>query len=108
MKKIPEMNGNERIAWKNIKGVFDWEIGGWYNCIQDECPEHIPSTYEEAFSLIYEQVMNNTAGNGHFRIGKAPKEMRFAGTEFIKECIEFLFKKDEDAQEIAEVKGWNV
>ena len=106
MKKVSEMNGNERIAWKNIKGIFDWNVGGWYNCIQDGCPEDIPATRKEAAELIYEDALENTARPGYYGMGKAPKEMRFAGREFIMECIEYLLDTDGDAQEIA-AEIWN-
>ena len=100
------MNGIEKIAWRNIKGIFDYEVGGWYNCIQDHCEEYIPDTKEEAFNIIYDEAMNDAAGKGWFKTGKAPREMRFAGEVFIKECIEHLFKVDEDICELAEVKNW--
>ena len=48
MKKVKEMSGTERIAYRNIKGIFNWEVGGWYNCIQDHCEECIPDTVEDA------------------------------------------------------------
>ncbi len=106
MKKIAEMNGTEKIAWRNIKGVFDWEVGGWYNCIQDSCEEYIPDTEDEAKDIIYEEALVDAATPGHFRRGGAPREMRFAGSEFIRECIDHLFKKDVDVAEIREAKNW--
>ena len=106
MKKVREMNGNERIAYRNIKAVFNWEVGGWYNCIQDSCPEYIPDTMDEAKQIVYDESVNDYADGGMFATGKAPKEMRFAGTEFIKECIDYLFSKDGDVAEIACEKGW--
>ncbi len=102
------LNGIEKIAYRNIKGVFDWEVGGWYNCIQDHCPEYIPDTIEEAKEIIYEESLNDFAMPGHFACDRAPKEMRFAGADFIRSCIDSLFTRDEDVQEIAEVKGWVV
>lgn len=104
MKKFKEMNGIEKIAYRNIKGVFNWEVGGWYNCIQDDCIEYIPDSEEEAKNLIYEESLNDFAEEGHFAIGRAPREMRFAGEAFIRECIDHLFKKDGDAAAIREVK----
>lgn len=104
MKKVREMNGIEKIAYRNIKGVFNWEVGGWYNCIQDDCIEYIPDSEEEAKELIYEGSLNDFAESGHYAVGRAPREMRFAGEAFIRECIDHLFKKDEDAAAIREVK----
>lgn len=106
MKKVSEMNGNEKIAYKNIKGVFEWEVGGWYNCIQDHCPEYIPDTIQEAKDIIYEESLNDFATQGHYRCGGAPKEMRFAGTDFIRSVIDHLFERDEDVKALAEEKNW--
>ena len=100
------MNGTEKIAYNNIKGVFDWEIGGWYNCIQDNCLESIPDSIEEAKEIIYEESLTDFAEPGHFACGRAPKEMRFAGTEFIKKVIDQLFEEDEDITEIGLEKNW--
>lgn len=100
------MNGIEKIAYRNINGVFSWEVGGWYNCILDGCEENIPDTMEEAKDIIYEEAMNDFAEEGHFAIGRAPREMRFAGTAFVRAVIDRLFDTDEDIAEIAEAKNW--
>ena len=104
--KYSEMDGTQKIAFRNIKGVFNWTVGEWYNCLQDGQEEYIPDTIEEAKEIIYNDSLNDAAGAGWYRNNAAPKEMRFAGTEFIKERIDRMFKKDEDIAEIAEVKGW--
>lgn len=106
MKDIKEMNGTEKIAFRNIKGVFEWEVGGWYNCILDECEEYIPDTVEEAKEIIYSESLNDFAEEGHFKVGGAPKEMRFAGSEFIRECVDYLFSCDGEINAIAEAKNW--
>ena len=106
MKKLNEMNGTEKIAYRNIKGIFDWEVGGWYNCIQDDCPEYIPNTIQEDKETIYGESLVDYAVPGHFASGRAPREMRFAGTDFINECIDYLFDNDEDIAEIREAKNW--
>ena len=106
MKKCKEMTGIEQIAWRNIKMGFNWEAGGWYNCLQDGCPEYIPDTEEEAKQFLYEEVIVNKYGAGYCGSHKAPKEMRFAGKAFIMECIDYLFEKDEDIAAIREEKGW--
>ena len=100
------MTGNEKIAYRNIKGVFNWEVGGWYNCIQDGCEEYIPDTEAEAKEIIYNGSLNDTSRPGIYQSGRAPKEMRFAGSEFIRECIDHLFSKDEDIAEIRVAKNW--
>lgn len=97
MKK--NMNGHEKIAAKNIKGAFNWLVGGWYNCMQDGYEEDIP-TLEEAKEAVYDEAMNNLYTGGGEACGKAPKEMRFAGEEFCRAYVEELFQKDEDVEEI--------
>ena len=106
MKNYKEMTGTEKIAYRNIKGVFDWEVGGWYNCIQDGCEEYIPDTLEQAKEIIYEESLTDSAAPGHYRMNGAPREMRFAGSDFIRSAIDHLFSTDEDALEIADTKSW--
>lgn len=93
------MNGHEKIAAKNIEGAFNWLVGGWYNCFLDGLDEDIPSL-EEAQEAVYTEAMNNLYRNGSELIGRAPKEMRFAGEEFCRELVEELFLNDGDAEEI--------
>ena len=93
------MNGHEKIAAKNIEGAFNWFVGGWYNCFLDGLDEDIPSL-EEAKETVYAEAMNNLYRNGNELIGRAPKEMRFAGEEFCRELVEELFLNDGDAEEI--------
>ena len=108
MKKVSEMNGTERIAYRNIKGVFNWEVGGWYNCIQDGCEEYIPDTLEEAKQIVYDGSLNDASGDGWYSCGRAPREMRFAGADFLHECVDYLFSRDDDVAAIAKEKGWTV
>ena len=93
------MNGHEKIAAKNIEGAFNWFVGGWYNCFLDGLDEDIPSL-EEAKETVYAEAMNNLYRSGNEIVGRAPKEMRFAGEEFCKELVEELFLNDGDAEEI--------
>lgn len=98
MKK--QLTGHEKIAVANIKGAFDYEVGGWYNCWQDGMEDEIPDR-ETAMEAVYKAAMNDDyrlKGNVHF--GHAPKEMRFAGEEFCRKCIAKLFAKDDDALEL--------
>ena len=106
MKKFSEMTGHEKIAYRNVKGVFQWEVGGWYNCIQDGCEEYIPEAIEQAKDIIYCESMVDSARPGMYRCGGAPYEMRFAGEAFIRSAIDYFFAHDEDVKEISEVKGW--
>lgn len=101
-----KMNAHERIAARNIKGAFEWIIGGYYNCIMDGCEEEIPNSAEELKEEIYSSALNNLHRAGYCGFNKAPREMRFAGEAFCREYIEKLWAKDGDVEEIAEVKGW--
>lgn len=83
----------------NAKGVFEWEVGGWFNCLQDGCEEYIP-TLEEALDIVYQGAMNDYARQGMYAYGRAPKEMRFAGSKFVKEVIADLFMTDGDVQDL--------
>lgn len=99
MKKYKDMNGHEKIAARNIKGAFNWLVGGWYNCFLDGYEEDIPSL-EEAKETVYSEAMTTLFRGGSATNGKAPKEMRFAGEEFCRGIVERLFAKDEDAKEL--------
>lgn len=109
MKKLAEMNGNEKIAYKNIKKAFGYNTASWVNCIYDGCPDWIPETEEEAKEYVYDEALNNDyRRSGCIAYDRAPKEMRFAGKEFITEVLEYLWDKDEDGDVamLAEEKGW--
>ena len=93
------MNKHEQIAAKNIEGAFNWLVGGWYNCFLDGLDEDIPSL-EKAKETVYAEAMNNLYRGGNEIIGRAPKEMRFAGEEFCRELVEELFLNDGEAEEI--------
>lgn len=108
MKKYKEMTGHEKIAFKNVRGIFNWEVGGWFNCWQDDDPEYIPDTVKEAKEIIYCESMVDRAEPGHYSCGRAPVEMRFAGEAFIREVIDYLFSKDEDVKVVAEFVGWDM
>lgn len=108
MKKISTMTGIEKIAYRNIKHAFNNTVGEWYNCTLDGCEEYIPDTIEQAKQAVYETALADRHDTGYIGYDKAPKEMRFAGKDFIMECIDHLFKKDPDGDiaEITDVKGW--
>ena len=99
MKKIKEMNCHEKMAYQIVKSTFNYSVGGWYNDILDGLDEeennNIPKSLDEAKELIY-----------NWSVAESPKEMRFATSDFIKSCINHLFKKDEDVKEIAQVMNW--
>ena len=102
------MTEHEKIASRNIRHCINWIVGGWYNCIQDHCPEYLPESKESAIQDIYDSAMQNAYAPGYEGYGKAPKEMRFAGSEFIRNRIEQLLKEDGDFAEIAEYCGWEM
>ena len=108
VKAALNQNGIESIAYRNIKHCFENLTGEWYNCIQDGCPECIPDSLEEAKQYIYEESLVNKYAEGYCGSGKAPREMRFAGTQFVRDSIDKLFAEDEygDVAVIAEEKGW--
>ena len=107
MKKWNDMTKIERAAYKNTKAAFNFEVGGWYNCIQDGIPEAIPDTIEEAKEIIYRGAIEDKYFEGGVRVFAAPEEIRFAGKEFIMEIIDNLFEKDDDVKEIKKYKQWD-
>lgn len=93
------LTGHERIAARNIKGAFNWEFGGIYNAFQDG--EEINLTLNQMKDIIYDCAMDaDYRTPGCCGSGRAPKEMRFAGTEFCRNYIDKLFAKDPDVKEI--------
>lgn len=92
------MTGHEKIAARNIRNCFNYEIGGMYNAFLDG--ENDFPTLEEAKDLIYILSIQDRYGPGCCFIGQAPREMRFAGKEFCLKYIDKLFDKDEDVAEI--------
>ena len=94
------MNGNERIAYRNIKHCINWIVGGYYNCLQDHCPEYLYKNREALEQEVYESALNNLYDEGYEGYGKAPKEMRFAGEEFIRKTIKDMLSKDDDVMVI--------
>ena len=101
------MTGHEKIAARNIKAAFNYIVGGYYNSLQDGDEDYLPDTLKELEDEIYESSMTDLFREGYMECGKAPKEMKFAGTEFCRNYIRALLKDDGDVAEIAEVKGWN-
>lgn len=92
------MTGYEKIAIRNIKFAFNYEMGELYNSYLDG--EEIVYTLEEAKDMIYKCAMRSLYGPDIVFYGAAPKEMRFAGKEFCMNYINKLFAKDSDVAEI--------
>ena len=100
------MTEHQKIAYRNIRNAFNWIIGGYYNCLQDDDTDYLPESREALIGEIYDSAMNNLYVPGLEVIGRAPREMRFAGKEFIMERIEKLAESDGDFAEIADYCGW--
>lgn len=92
------MTGHEKIAARNIKNCFNFEIGGMYNAYLDGETDF--PTLEEVKDMIYYLSMNDRYSGYDCQIDCAPIEMRFAGTDFCREYINKLFAEDIDALEI--------
>ena len=92
------MTKHEKIAARNIKGAFNYEIGGLYNSYLDG--EEINYTLEEAKNMVYNCAMSGLYGPYTVLYNAAPKEMKFAGKEFCMNYINKLFAKDDDVAEI--------
>lgn len=100
------MTNFEKIAAQNITHAVNWIVGGYYNCIQDGCPEDLPRSKAELANEIYDSAMFNLYRPGMEGYGKAPREMRFAGEKFCREYIAKLLNDDGDVEEIAEAANW--
>lgn len=92
------MIGHEKIAARNLRGAFNFEIGGIYNSYLDG--EEITYTLEEAKDMVYDCAMSDLYGPGTVLYGAAPREMRFAGKDFCMKYIDKLFANDSDVAEI--------
>lgn len=99
--------GHEKIAMRNIKGAYNWIVGGYVNDLEDGINGYLPKTREGLFDLIYTSAMNELYGIGGVDHGKAPKEMRFAGEKFCRAYLTYLMDNDPDIGAIAEAAHWN-
>lgn len=81
------MTKHEKIAARNLRAAFNFEVGGTYNAYLDG--ENIDISIEEMKDYIYNCAMN-----------LAPREMRFAGKEFCMNYLDKLFAEDGDVAEI--------
>lgn len=98
MKMVKEMNGTEKRAWKEVKHAFNWVVGGHENSVCDGYDEEMPS-YEALVEEIYETVMTCTTREGYQSMTPCD-EVRFAGKQFIMECIEHLMDKGDFQYEV--------
>ena len=98
MKKVKEMNGNEKRAWKEVKNAFNWVVGGFENSVCDGAMDEMPS-YEDIVDEIYWTVTNCTTREGYQSMSPCD-EVRFAGKEFIMECIEHVMETGDFQYEV--------
>lgn len=103
-----DRTGHERIAMRNIRYAINWIVGGYFNCIQDGIPEYLPASYASFEQEVYDSAMENRYAPGCEWIGRAPREMRFAGADFCRAYIKWKLSRDADTQEIAKVAHWAV
>lgn len=92
------MTKHEKIAARNLRAAFDFEVGGVYNAYLDG--EDINISIEEMKDIVYDGALNDYYGPGICQVGCAPREMRFAGKEFCLKYLDKLFDEDGDVAEI--------
>ena len=92
------MTKHEKIAARNLRAAFDFEVGGVYNAYLDG--EDINISIEEMKDIVYDGALNDYYGPGICQVGCAPREMRFAGKEFCLKYLDKLFAEDGDVAEI--------
>lgn len=97
---------HERIAMRNIRQAINWIVGGYYNDFQDDNLEYVPNSREDLEIEIYNSAMVDRYAPGYCGTGKAPKEMRFAGSEFCHAYLKWKLDQDGDVAVLAEAKGW--
>lgn len=90
----------------NIRRAIDWVVGGYYNDLQDGNEERLPGSKEQLANIIYDSAMFNYYGRGYEAIGKAPREMRFAGEKFCRAYIDWKLDQDHEVAEIAQAANW--
>lgn len=83
--KRSEMNVNQQKVFDQVYHAANWVVGGYENR-ESDTGEPMPSR-ENLFTEIYYQVLNCTSFEGGLSAHPI-KEIRFVGTEFIKERIE--------------------
>ena len=92
------MTKHEKIAARNLRAAFNFEVGGIYNSYLDG--EDVNISLEEMKDHVYNCAMNDYYGPGLCQFGLAPREMRFAGKEFCMNYLDKLFAEDGDVAEI--------
>lgn len=82
-KKIPTTLRNY------VTEQVNWEIGGWYNCIQDDCTDEIPKcSLEELVNSLYYDIANDR------------KEIKYSGAYNVRAYILTKIMSDGDIDEL--------
>lgn len=90
------MTKHQKEAMKNLKGAYDFVVGGYENSVQDGDMEAMPEV-EALFDEVYSEAMHSrygTVGGMSVSGGEAPICMKFAGKAFIREQLAKLFRAD--------------
>lgn len=90
------MTKHQKDALKNLRGAYDFVVGGYENSVQDGDMEEMPAV-EDLFNEVYGEAMSTRYGMvGGLSIsgGDAPICMKFAGKAFIREQLAKLFRDD--------------
>lgn len=90
------MTKHQKDALKNLRGAYDFVVGGYENSVQDGAMEELPAV-EDLFNEVYSEAMNtryDVAGGLSISGGDAPICMKFAGKAFIREQLANMFKTD--------------
>ena len=90
------MTKHQKDALKNLRGAYNFVLGGYENSVQDGAMEELPAV-EDLFNEVYSEAMNtryDTTGGLSISGGDAPICMKFAGKVFIREQLSNMFKTD--------------
>lgn len=90
------MTKHQEDALKNLRGAYDFVVGGYENSVQDGDMEEMPAV-EDLFDEVYGEAMSTRYGMvGGLSIsgGDAPICMKFAGKAFIREQLAKMFQAD--------------
>lgn len=90
------MTKHQKDALKNLRGAYNFVVGGYENSVQDGNMEELPAV-EDLFNEVYSEAMNtryDVAGGLSISGGDAPICMKFAGKAFIREQLANMFKTD--------------
>lgn len=90
------MTKHQEDALKNLRGAYNFVVGGYENSVQDGDMEEMPAV-EDLFDEVYGEAMSTRYGMvGGLSIsgGDAPICMKFAGKAFIREQLVKMLRAD--------------